>query len=313
MDIYEQTQHYLSNIPALRKWPAMQTLLQTQISTRPGCWQIPLMTNLAVGGVEGVEVPAVAAVASCQTAIILVDDLLDGDGRTDSLEWSHGETANLATAFQSLGFECIIQSPYPGDIQRRMLMLLNQMILDTAAGQAADLIPPQTESAYWQTAQAKSSPFFSALFEIGAISNGTDELICHSIGNLGRLYGEMIQVSDDLHDVIENPASTDWGDMRNPLPLLFAQVVDHPWRDRFLELRRNIEQPGALAECQTILIRCGAISYCIDQLMKRYQTALDWVKEAGLPNSAVIESEFTRFMEPIWSLLYQTETEARST
>ena len=257
-------------------------------------------------------IPAIASIASFQTAIILVDDLLDGDGQADRLQLSHGETANLAAAFQSLGLECILRSPYPGDIQYRMLMLLNQMMLDTAAGQAVDLIPPQTESDYWQTAQAKSSPFFSALFEIGAVSSGTDEKVCHSIGNLGRLYGEMIQVSDDLHDVFQNPANTDWADMRNPLPLLFAQVVDHPWRNRFLELRRNIEQPGALAEAQTILIRCGAVSYCIDQLMKRYQTALDWVKEAELQNSAVLEAEFTRFMEPIWRLLYQAEIDAKS-
>jgi hypothetical protein len=49
--------------------------------------------------------------------------------------------------------------------------------------------------------------------------------------------------------------------------------VDHPARLRFIELRRNISDRQALLEAQGILINCGAVSYCIDQLIHRYQNA----------------------------------------
>jgi hypothetical protein len=69
------------------------------------------------------------------------------------------------------------------------------------------------------------------------------------------------------------PAGPDWIKGRASLPILFAQTVDHPGRIRFLELSKNISELDALGEAQSILIRCGSISYCFHQLLYRYQTA----------------------------------------
>ena len=81
---------------------------------------------------------------------------------------------------------------------------------------------------------------------------------------LGGIYGEMIQIHDDMHDAMETPANPDWVQGRSPLPILFASLVSHPEQKRFLALVQNITEPAALQEAQDILIRWGAISYCAD-------------------------------------------------
>jgi hypothetical protein len=65
---------------------------------------------------------------------------------------------------------------------------------------------------------------------------------------------------------------------------LFAQIVDHPARRRFMELYANISLPDALGEAQEILIHCGAVSYCIDQLLRRHQTIQKILKNTQFAN-----------------------------
>ena len=57
--------------------------------------------------------------------------------------------------------------------------------------------------------RTKSSPFFSASFFVGALMSGSPEPVAQKLGDIGALYGEMIQVNDDLNDVLEIPANAD--------------------------------------------------------------------------------------------------------
>ncbi|MFC1936097.1 hypothetical protein ACFLYP_00365, partial [Chloroflexota bacterium] len=45
-------------------------------------------------------------------------------------------------------------------------------------------------------------------------------------------------------------------------------------QSRFLQLREEITNPQSLREAQTILIRCGAISYCLDHIFRRHEKVL---------------------------------------
>jgi hypothetical protein len=86
------------------------------------------------------------------------------------------------------------------------------------------------------------------------------------------------------------------------LPILFAKLVDHPDRLRFVQLCQLITEEEALREAQEILIRCGAISYCVDQLLRRYKTARELLKTVELSQPELIENLLEEVIEPVWKL-----------
>ncbi|MBN1146216.1 MAG: hypothetical protein JXA78_03095 [Anaerolineales bacterium] len=83
---------------------------------------------------------------------------------------------------------------------------------------------------------------------------------------------------------------------------LFAQVVEHPERARFLELRLQVNNPQCLDEAQELLIRCGAISYCIDQLLRRKQLACQALRTIPLYERDGLQSLLAEMIEPIHEL-----------
>jgi geranylgeranyl pyrophosphate synthase len=176
------------------------------------------------------------------------------------------------------------------------------MFLTTALGQFWDVQPPADESAYWRIVRTKSSPFFGAALHLGALFGGASEGVAAKLERVGSLYGEMIQIHDDLSDTLASPAGPDWIEGRSPLPILFAESVDHPDRSRFLKLRQETADEGALREAQEILIRCGAVSYCVDQLLRRNQAAQEALREIALVRPGLIESLLEELVAPVWKL-----------
>jgi hypothetical protein len=57
--------------------------------------------------------------------------------------------------------------------------------------------------------------------------------------------------------------------------------------------------PSKLKE---ILNRCGAVSYCVDQLLHRYQFALRTLQNVGLVHPQLTESLFEKVIAPVWKL-----------
>jgi geranylgeranyl pyrophosphate synthase len=138
--------------------------------------------------------------------------------------------------------------------------------------------------------------------EIGALLGGAPAEVAGGLKELGHLYGEMIQIHDDLNDALETPANPDWLAGRTSLPILFAQIVDHPDRQRFLELRGQASDPERLAEAQTILIRCGAISYGVDQLVWRDQQARAILDGLSLYKREDLEKMLDEVIDPVKKL-----------
>jgi geranylgeranyl pyrophosphate synthase len=302
VDIFVQTLGVLCASPTVRAWPEMQALLERAAAHRPRSWTLPVLACEAVGGMAEQAVPASAALACLHTSIMLIDDLLDADPRGEHHRLGAPAVANLAAAFQAVSMNTLAQSRAEPAATLLALRSLTLAALTTSLGQHLDTQNPADEAGYWRVVEAKSAPFFGAALQVGALLGGASLETAEQLRGFGQLYGEMIQIHDDLNDALAVPASPEWTLGRPSLPILFAQVVDHPERDRFLALRRAIPDSDALAEAQSILIRCGAISYGAHALLSRYRTAREVLGLMPLVNRSGLEALLESQVRPVREL-----------
>lgn len=302
MDLYSGIVDYFGNLPHIVDWEDAQTLFRRAATGQPRHWRLPAITCEAVGGAPDQAIPAVTAIACLHIGIILVDDLLDDDPRGEYRRIGAPATANLASAFQAASMSAITHSQATPTAKLIAMTSLSQMALATAIGQYWDSQNPCDEAAYWRLIQTKSAPFFGAALHVGALLGGATSEVANPLRALGNLYGEMIQIHDDLGDTMAVPANSDWTQGRSPLPVLFAQVVDHPDRERFLKLRKDVLDPHHLDEAQAILVRCGAVSYCVDQILRRYDEALKMLVAIPLHLPVGLENMLDALIHPIQEL-----------
>jgi len=310
MDLFSHAIRDFSVLPYMKSWDEAQTLFQQAASRKPDHWLIPVRACEAVGGAQEHAISAVLAMGCAHIGILLVDDMLDGDPRGDYHRIGMPASANLACAFQARSLHAIAQSVQDQTSKLVALNSFNEMFLSTAFGQFLDVQAPVDESAYWKVAQTKSSPFFSAALQLGALAGGGTLDTAEQLRKVGCLYGEMIQIHDDMHDSMETPANPDWIQGRFPLPILFASLVEHPEQERFLKLSRNITDPVALQEAQEILIRCGAISYCADQLIRKHRTAKGLLNRISLFDLEPVASLLDEVIAPVHELLKATKSKS---
>lgn len=302
MDLYQTTVDHLLALPIFSMWHEMRTILQRIASARPRDWQLPVVACHAVGASPDKAIPASAALACVQISIILVDDMLDHDPRGEYNRIGHGRAANFALAFQAAAIDALIGSKASSSVKQEALNSLNRMMLTTAHGQELDIQSPSDEASYWRVVEDKSGPFFGCAIQLGALFGEATTNTALKLKKLGNLYGEMIQIYDDLNDTMAVPANPDWLQGRKPLPILFALSVNHPDRAKFEERYKNVSVGNALQEAQEILIRCGALSYCVDQLIRRYQASQDILNKTPLPNTEGIDSLIKEVIAPVWKL-----------
>ncbi len=303
MNIYQQSMDFFSSLPVILEWQEAQDLYQRAASHKPTHWRLPLRACQAVGGNLDLAIPAVTATACAHIGILLVDDMLDADPRGAYHQLGMPGTSDLACAFQAAALSALGYAIQEPAAQQHAMVRFNEMFLSTAFGQFLDVQASSDEDVYWQVAQAKSSPFFGAALQVGTLAGGASLETAEKMYHLGCVYGEMIQIHDDLHDVMETPASPDWVEKRKPLPILFAELVNHPRQARFVELTQRITEPDALLEAQEILIQCGAVSYCMDQTLKRYQAAQAILDDLTLANREPIMSLVESVFTPVRTLL----------
>jgi len=302
MDIYQTTTEYLLKLPIFDSWHEMESILRRSAATRPRDWELPLITCEALGQAREKAIPACAALACAQISSILVDDMVDDDPRGEYHRIGSSRAANFAVAFQAAGAQALLESGASTKVRLEALNSLSQMISTTALGQDLDIQNPADENSYWQVVKNKSAPFYGCAFHLGALFGKAANSVARGLRRLGELYGEMIQIHDDLNDTMAVPATSDWLQRRKPLPILFAQPVPHPQRARFMELYQNISAENALQEAQEILIRCGAVSYCVDQLLRRHQAAQGILDKISLPNKATVDSVIAAIIAPVQRL-----------
>lgn len=303
MDLYQQISKHAQAFAAVNDWPDVQRVVERAAASHPPHWSLPLRACQSAGGPLDAAEPVAVALAYLHIAIILIDDLLDEDPRGEQYRSGPGAAANLASALQAAGLGYIEHGSFGMPAHQAILGCLNTMLLETARGQYLDAKNPVTEEAYWLAAQTKSAPFFGAALKTGGLAAGMKPAAAEELDRIGRLYGEMIQLNDDLTDCLADPPSPDWLTGRMPLPFLFAQSVDHPEREKFVALRQKAADPQALAEAQEILLRCGAVSYGIHHLLLRSHQAEQALARLRLPNPTPLTRLFGEIIQPVKALM----------
>jgi len=301
--MYQAIHNYLLSTPIFQTWEEPRRVVEKFISMRPRDWRLPLLTCEAVCNSGEPGLAAASALACAQISIILVDDMLDDDPRGEFQKIGAGQTANLASTFICAGQQAILHSRASPEMKYSALQVLNEMMQTVSYGQYLDLFPPQDEDTYWQIVESKSGSFFGSAMRMGALFGGASARTAKGLECVGRIYGEMIQIHDDLHDTMERPANPDWVQKRSPLPILFANLVDHPDRNRFIELCQNITVKGALEEAQEIIIRCGAVSYCVHQLIMKMERSHAILAGLNLKNMSILRSLLNEVVAPAQKLL----------
>jgi geranylgeranyl pyrophosphate synthase len=288
------------NLPEVAGWPEMATAFERAMEQRGVIeWELPLMACQAVGGEASVAIPGGAAVACMQLSLLLVDDMLDEDPRGAYLRIGEAAAANLALAFQAAAFRVLEHVPMDAERRAALYAVLSRMALTSAFGQNLDAQNLGGEENYWKIVRAKTAPYFGAALYMGALLGQASLEIANRFYDLGLLYGEILQVSDDLLDAFEKPASPDWRLGRNNLAILYALTASHPDSARIEQLRSEVGTPQALEAAQQILVRCGAVSYCIYQLHERYQAARQLIDDVPLVDPAPIQDALLRQVRPV--------------
>lgn len=303
LDIYTPTSEKLLGHFACQQWPELARQLEQAVRRQPGDWRLPILACQAVGGEPNQALPAVMAIACLQVSIILVDDMLDDDPRGEYRFVGTGPAANQGLALQALALDVMAATGLPDSIRVQVIESLNRMALLTACGQYRDALAViKDEEDYWTLIRAKSSPFFGTAMVVGALLGGASPAVVEGMQQIGCLHGEMVQIYDDLKDVLAVPASPDWFHGCKSLPVLYAQTVPHPDRATFLELRQSVTDPTALIEAQKILVRSGAVSYCIAALTDRHHQLSQLIQSIPLSDREVLTAWLNLQLDPIREL-----------
>ena len=294
----------ISVIPGLQMWQQeIDRLFPQEGDVVRLDWQLPAIGCQSLGVDPEVAIPAMAALACTQISIILVDDMLDEEPDGEYLRMGAGRAANLALALQSAAMVLVDQCPVSPAQRSAAARCLAQMCLDTAAGQELDVSNLEGEENYWKVVRAKSTPFYGAGLQLGAILGGGDPDTVRQFYELGVIFGEAIQIYDDLEDAFKSPANPDWLQGRNNLALLYGLTAEYPERERFERLRLQAQDPVALENAQEILVRSGAVSYCTYQIIQRHQQIRDLISNLSLSSSQSILDFLTNQIKPVWGLL----------
>lgn len=303
MTLESAIHHCLGQLPSFQRWPEVRQVFARAASHPQRDWALPVRICEAVSEMPAPALPGAAALACLQVSLILIDDLLDSDPRGEHHRLGTAMVANIAAALQAAGLEAILRSDLGPAIQMRIVHCLNQMVADVAFGQYLDTQTQVAEAHYGRVAALKSGAFFGAAWEVGARLGGATTEQAHHLRCAGELYGEMVQIHDDLSDSLAVPASPDWTQGRLTLPLLFAEIVNYPERERFRALRPHVNDPEALAEAQDILIRSGAISYGVHELIIRDERARQALQTAQVKGKPALSGILDEVMNPVRDLL----------
>ena len=297
----ERIAEYALSLPEIADWPELVTIFDER-KPRPD-WLLPLMACQAVGGDTALAVPCGAAIACLQISIILVDDILDDEAGGAHYTYGNGPTANMAIALEAAAFRLVLQADLDPEIRVEVTSCLAWMAHTTALGQHWDVQGAEQEDEYWKVVQAKSTPFYAEAIHVGALVGGANDEIAGSLREFGIVLGELIQIRDDLFDAFKRPGNPDCVKGCS-LPILYARLVEHDYYAEFAELwPRAAAEPEVLERVQEILIRCGALSFCVYQWIERFTRAHKLLNSLSLADSSPLDDILMRQTQPLAKLL----------
>jgi geranylgeranyl pyrophosphate synthase len=297
------------DLPEIRAWPEAEAMLRRRSASTLPCWDLARASCAAFGALPDRAAAAVSAVRALLLSIHLVDDLLDADPRGAHHRLGVGVTANLALALQAAAIRVVSEGSY-GDAAAAMQRSLAAAALATAHGQEIDARPLHDEADYFRAVDAKTPPLFVCALELGALAAGAPAYEAARVGALGRPLGRVVQVGDDLRDALERPARPDWRCRARNLAILYASTAPHEHRDHFVELLDRVDDPGVLAEAQTLLFRSGAVSYCVWHLVAAHRRGMEALEALRAPSPAPLEAALLAHIRPVIDLLQAAGVDA---
>ena len=299
----EMIKAYIEQMPEVAEWSDLVSVFTRSGKQSHPDWEIPILVYQAMGGTDDLADVGATAVSCMQISIMLVDDILDDDPRGEHLHRGVGSTANLALAFQAAAFRVLDFAPITISQKATIITTLSHLSLATAYGQHLDNQNLSGEANYWRVVRAKSTPFYSAIYQIGGILGQAAPSVLEKLKAFGIIIGEMIQIEDDLHDAFQIPANADWLQGRNNLLILYARTADHPTRERFVELLDEIQDQEKLKKAQHILVESGAVSYSAYHLTERFKEANRLLAELKLANPTPLKAMLEAYAGSLVALL----------
>ena len=292
------------SIPEISHWPAMTSSFEKMLDDSSRIkWELPMMTCRAVGSNTSAALSGAAAIACMQHSLVLIDDMLDEDPRGEYINEGYGNTSNVAFAFQAAAYHLIDNASLTPALSSKVMGSLAKLALTSSYGQYLDTRNLGGEENYWLTVRTKSTPFFGTAFEVGALFGKASLDEARQLRKIGQVFGEVIQIHDDLNDALHSPASPDWIQNRSNLAILFALTADHPGQRHFEALLPEISYPAVLEEAQQVLIDCGAVSYCAYHVVKRYQYARQVLDSMRLADPIPLQNLLQWWIQPFITLL----------
>lgn len=298
-------------IPGVAEWPVMVEMIERATHQEwRSLWDYPFIACRAVGAGDEAAIPGAAAVFCSLASIHLVDDMLDEDDRGQYRIYGAGPTANLALGFQALAHR-VLDAVEDRDVRAALQANVARMAFGTAFGQNLDATwEVRDEEGYWRVVEAKTPPLFGSAFFLGALLGGAPRSLAEDLERVGEQIGRFIQVSDDLADALKAPAGADWRRRFNNLALLYALQADHPERETFAELIERVEEPEVLAEAHQVLVRSGALSYCVLRLIEASREARAQLARLSLPDPEPILRLMDLQLKPLERLFRSAGVEA---
>jgi octaprenyl-diphosphate synthase len=230
----------------------------------------PCLVLLSVGACGG-EVNAervirmAAAAELIHTASLLHDDVIDSAGArrgvcTANALWGNtlsvlGGDFLLSKAFYLLGD--LVESEIISLLSNAAVAMTESELLQTSCENNID----SWRSEYWHIIRGKTASLISACCESGAILSQASKDAQLALRNYGESLGLAFQITDDLLDIIGNPAQTGkqvGSDLINgkfTLPVLIASTHDS-FPFRFLTGEKI--SPELAQQIAKFVVECGA-------------------------------------------------------
>lgn len=295
---------YLLSAKEVQRFPLVADIINRHApDDKMAVWDYAFISCQAVGKPPLTALPVAAACYCMIASIHLVDDLLDNDPNGDYHTLGAGTCANLAVAFQAIGTTILNGADIPTEYRSGLVNEFSCMMHHTAHAQQMDINASGDEAIYWQIAKAKSPPLFGAALFGGCLSGSGSLDLALQVKELAMPLGTMIQISDDIYDVMQPAVNADWISKNNNLAILYAMNSEHPFRQEFLDLLKDISSGENLKRAQYIIIKSGALSYCLYHLTELNETACRMIRGLNVVEQKHLQAIADYLIKPAFQLL----------
>jgi len=263
---------------------------------RPQC-----LINLAgmVGGVKDIHYQLAAIIEFIHTATLLHDDVVD-----ESEQRRHSQTANVrfGNSASILVGDFIYSRSFQMMVELNNIEIMDVLAYTTnkiAEGEVLQLINKHnvelSDDQYNEIIQSKTGVLFEACGKLASIGNQCTPHQKNRLAQIGRIYGHIYQLVDDLLDysgeanIVGKNLGDDLKDGKMTLPLLIA------YRNSSQNDQEIIKK--AMADNKKVFLKeMKQINDKIDNLDTRLTKHIDFIEKVYMPLQNSID-KFKRFFK----------------